>query len=192
MDCYDYAIGHLYATSDNSISLPNCEQLCLYIHPSVCPSVCMSVHLYVHLSECPSICMSVCLYIHSSVCLSICISICLYVHPSVCPSVCMSVYICPSVWVSIHLYVCPSVCPSVCMSRDLHAHKHTTAMHVITWMKRLIDGAVRTVSEMRDAQHPCSVWIAVGQACWGPRLGLNRIMHCVSGGTQHTVCAGVF
>ena len=109
---------------------------CLFIHPSVCSSVhlsvhsiCLSVHLFaqdlslclIHLSIYPDIS----LFIHLSVCLSI--------DPSVCSSVCLSVSsscwlrsVCyPSIYPSsmdpfvgslVWLSVCLSACLSVCLS----------------------------------------------------------------------------
>ena len=80
--------------------------VCLFVHPSVCPSVCLPVRPSICLSVCPSICLS-------NVCLSSVrpMSVC---HLSVCPPICLSVHV--SVPLSVCLYVLPSLCLSVCPS----------------------------------------------------------------------------
>jgi len=89
------------------------DAVCLDVHLSVCPSMCMSIYLYVHLSVCPSIYMSIYLYVHLSVCPSACPSH-LYVFPSIWKSIYLDVHLpgCPSICMSIYMYVHLSVCPS--------------------------------------------------------------------------------
>ena len=88
--------------SNIDIKMPDITVLmrtvCLYISPSVC----MSVHLSVYQSIClyisPSVCMSVHLSVYQSICLYISPSVCISVHLSVCHSICL--YISPSVYLS--------------------------------------------------------------------------------------------
>ena len=121
--------------------------VCLSVHLSSCPSVCLSVHLSVCLSVYLSSCLSVCLSVHLSSCLSACLSTCLPICLLVCPHVflsaclstclpvsaclstclpvCLSVYlsscllVCPPVFLSVCLLVCPPVFLPVCLSTCL-------------------------------------------------------------------------
>ncbi len=83
------------------------------IHPSIHPSV----SLFVYPSVCPSIYLSICPsihpFIHLSIHLSVCPSfyLCLSIHPFIHPSVCLSVYlsICASIYLSNNLKVLASI-----------------------------------------------------------------------------------
>ena len=81
---------------------------CQFVHPSVCPPICLSVHL----SICPSVRpLSIHWYICQSVHLFIPPSIHPFVHPFTHPFV-----VHPFVHLFIHSFVhCPSVCLSVCL-----------------------------------------------------------------------------
>ena len=98
-------------------------QICLSVHPPICPSIhpsilSISVHrdvctwvLYTcHRSYYGMALLSVFLSTHPSV------RVCLSVHPTVCPSI---FFLCLSV------HVCQSICPSVfCLSMSIHMYVH--------------------------------------------------------------------
>ncbi len=80
----------------------------LSVSPSVCQSICLSVHLSVSPSVCQSFCLSVLLSVSHSVCQSFCLSVILSFSPSVCQSFCLSFLL--SVYSSIYLsayLMCP-------------------------------------------------------------------------------------
>jgi hypothetical protein len=84
--CY-HTILPLGNTGKNSAIVK--RKVILTVYPSVCLSVCLSIHLSVYLY----VCLSICLFIHLSVYPSVCLSICLFIHLSVYPSGCQSIYL---------------------------------------------------------------------------------------------------
>ena len=70
-----------------------------FIHSSIYPFACPSIHLFIHLPVHPFIYLSICLSIHSSI------------YPFVCPSIHLSIHL--SVPSSIYLSICLSLHPSI-------------------------------------------------------------------------------
>ncbi len=124
------------------------DAVCLDVHLSICPSMCMSIYLYDHLSGCPS-------------------------YLFVCPSICMSIYldvqlsICPSMWMSIYQYVHLSVCPSICMSIYLYVHliKRTSIGMYSSWVVAVADDDDHLLGDVSDSGLGWR-WVGEETAIW--------------------------
>ena len=119
-----------------AVSIKTCApiSIILYVHPSVCPSLCpyafnkvniISISLFVR----PSLCPSVCLYVLTTYNTFAPKTLCCYFYKPLCPSVCLPIFMNLCIQQGEHhlrvrfyfsrrcLYkpLCQSVCPSLCL-----------------------------------------------------------------------------
>ena len=92
----------------------------------VCPSVCMFVCLSVRPSVCIFICLSVCLSVCNCLSVSVCLSVCMFVYLSVYLFVCtfdlsrsVHLFVCLYVCLFASLSICLFVCLSICLIENL-------------------------------------------------------------------------